>query len=130
MAGITDPDSVSTWAGNKPYQHGKENGMEQNDGTIVRYSVDGSQDGPVDLDVESNWENVWKQVVLNADGTVNLEKVKQELFDYWVCMQEVTRVYDELIWVRSPSGSARTSWRRSEKCGASWRRRSTGRLRG
>lgn len=65
-------------------------------GTIVRPPDDGSQDGLVDLDVESNWENVWKQIVLNEDGTVNLGQVKRELFDYWACMQEVTRVYDEL----------------------------------
>lgn len=70
--------------------------MDTVDGTIVQFPVDGSQEGPVDLDVESNWENVWKQIVLNEDGTVNLEQVKRELFDYWVCMQEVTRVYDEL----------------------------------
>jgi hypothetical protein len=70
--------------------------VDTENGTIVQFSVDDSQEGPIDLDVESNWENVWKQIVLNEDGTVNLGQVKRELFDYWVCMQEVTRVYDEL----------------------------------
>jgi hypothetical protein len=42
---------------------------------------------------EENWDNFWKDIVTNPDGTVNLEQVKKELSDFLFVMGEVPKVY-------------------------------------
>lgn len=32
--------------------------------------------------VEENWEEFWKDIILNKDGSVNLDQLKKELFDF------------------------------------------------
>lgn len=45
---------------------------------------------------EDRWDDFWAPIVLNEDGTVNLEQVKRELGDYRFVMGEVARVYDHV----------------------------------
>ena len=38
----------------------------------------------------------WKDLVCNEDGTLNLQKVKGELHDYGVILDQVREVYDHV----------------------------------
>lgn len=49
-----------------------------------------------DIEVEKVWEEFWAPIVLNADGSVNLDQVKKELYDFRTCIEEVTKVYDSI----------------------------------
>jgi hypothetical protein len=43
--------------------------------------------------VEAEWESLWKSIVTNKDGTVNLEQLKKELYDFSFVMEQVAKVY-------------------------------------
>lgn len=45
---------------------------------------------------EEVFEEFWRPLVCDASGDLDPDKVKRELFDYWVCLQEVPKVYDEV----------------------------------
>lgn len=47
----------------------------------------------LDAEIESNFENFWKAIIMNEDGSVNLEQVKKELFDFSFVMEQVPKVY-------------------------------------
>lgn len=47
-------------------------------------------------EVEENFNTFWKDIVTNADGTLNLQAVKNELFDYSQYMHETSIVYDTI----------------------------------
>lgn len=47
-------------------------------------------------DVEEKWNSFWKEIILNEDGTVNLEQVKKELFDFSFMLEQVPKVYYEI----------------------------------
>lgn len=46
---------------------------------------------PEVLDV---WESFWKRICANPDGSLNLEAIQKELFDFHTVMEEVSKVYD------------------------------------
>lgn len=63
---------------------------------LKRYAAEQPPPSPVEVDygnVEGNWENFWKGIVCNEDGTINLEQVKKELSDFYFVMGEVPKVY-------------------------------------
>lgn len=44
-------------------------------------------------DYEQVYEDFWKELVANPDGTLNVDAVKRELFDWYFAMGEVAEVY-------------------------------------
>jgi hypothetical protein len=46
--------------------------------------------------VDEVWQSFWKDICENADGTLNIEQIKKELADYKVCLDEVSKVYDDI----------------------------------
>jgi hypothetical protein len=42
---------------------------------------------------EQVYEDFWKPII-EKDGSVDLEQIKKELYDYYVFMEEVAKVYD------------------------------------
>jgi len=42
---------------------------------------------------EQDWEEFWKEIILNPDGSINLEQLKKELSDFSIVMEEVPKVY-------------------------------------
>lgn len=47
-------------------------------------------------EVVERWDNFWAEMVTRRDGTVDVDQVKCELYDYWVCIDEVPKVYGEI----------------------------------
>jgi hypothetical protein len=47
-------------------------------------------------DYERTYDDVWKPLIENEDGTLNLDQIKRELRDYWVQMDEVSQAYSEI----------------------------------
>ena len=46
-------------------------------------------------DVDDVYEEFWKSII-EPDGEIDFEQVKKELFDYWVVIHEVSKVYCEI----------------------------------
>ncbi|MFF2529275.1 hypothetical protein ACFVS2_10275 [Brevibacillus sp. NPDC058079] len=44
-------------------------------------------------DYEKNWEEFWKDICTNQDGSINLDQVKRELSDYQMVMNTASEVY-------------------------------------
>jgi hypothetical protein len=44
-------------------------------------------------DHEQVWDEFWKEICTNPDGTINLDQIKRELFDYRFMLHEVPKVY-------------------------------------
>ncbi|MED1863298.1 hypothetical protein P4V41_07500 [Fictibacillus nanhaiensis] len=51
---------------------------------------------------EKVYQEFWKAIVENEDGTLNVEQIKKELADYRVLLKEVPKVYDELAGFSKP----------------------------
>lgn len=47
-------------------------------------------------DYESEYEIFWKSLVTNPDGSLNLDQIKRELYDYSTLMTNVGKLYYEL----------------------------------
>jgi len=47
-------------------------------------------------EIEKVYEEFWKDIVENPDGTINLDQVKMELYDFKVVMDEVSQVYCDI----------------------------------
>ncbi|MDF7810718.1 hypothetical protein [Hymenobacter sp. YC55] len=45
---------------------------------------------------ERVWNDFWKDICTNPNGSINLEQVKRELADYHGILEEVSKVYDTL----------------------------------
>lgn len=48
------------------------------------------------IDVEKIWNEFWKEIVCNPDGTINIEQVKKELADFSFVMEQVPAVYEHI----------------------------------
>ena len=46
--------------------------------------------------VEEVWQEFWKDIVCDESGTINLEQLKKELYDYSIVLNEVPKVYCEI----------------------------------
>lgn len=47
-------------------------------------------------EVENTWNEFWKPIVSNPDGSINLEQLKKELYDFRQVMNNVPEVYDHI----------------------------------
>lgn len=47
-------------------------------------------------EVEETFEEFWRDIVTNADGTLDVDQVKRELHDYRTLLREVPRVYQRV----------------------------------
>lgn len=47
-------------------------------------------------DYEKEYELFWKSIVENEDGTLNLDQIKRELYDYGELMHAASTVYCEI----------------------------------
>ena len=47
-------------------------------------------------DVEQVYQDFWKEIICDKDGNIDIEKVKNELCDYYIMLQEVPKVYIEI----------------------------------
>lgn len=47
-------------------------------------------------DYEENYNKFWREIVQNPDGSINLDQVKRELFDFYRVMQNAAEVYCEI----------------------------------
>lgn len=47
-------------------------------------------------EVNQVFDDLWAKIVLNPDGSLNVEQVKRELFDFKIVMGEVGKVYMEI----------------------------------
>ena len=50
----------------------------------------------IEKEVEEDYNNLWKDIIENEDGSVNIEQVKKELYDYSKLMDRTMKLYDEL----------------------------------
>lgn len=44
-------------------------------------------------EVDQVFNNFWREIVCNGDGSLNEEQVKKELYDFYVAMENVPKVY-------------------------------------
>jgi hypothetical protein len=47
-------------------------------------------------DYAQTYEDFWREIVENPDGTLNLDQIMRELHDYRVVMHEVSIAYDDV----------------------------------
>ena len=47
-------------------------------------------------EIDRVFSEFWMSIVMNEDGSLNRERVKLELFDYYRVMGEVSRAYDDI----------------------------------
>ncbi|QNR65385.1 hypothetical protein IAQ67_15945 [Paenibacillus peoriae] len=52
------------------------------------------------------WEGEWKDICTNEDGTVNLDQIQRELFDYAFILDQVPKVYEEVAGLSKPNAYA------------------------
>ncbi len=50
----------------------------------------------MDNDIEQIWNKVWKPILVKEDGKIDIEQVKKELFDYYVIIGEMSKVYNSV----------------------------------
>ena len=50
----------------------------------------------IDEEVEKEYQEFWKDIVENEDGTLNKEQVKKELCDFSMVMDNCTKAYIEM----------------------------------
>lgn len=60
-------------------------------------------------DVEREFDKFWKSLIINKDGSINLEHLKRELSDYSTVLGEVSQVYDHVTHgnISKPNTSAK-----------------------
>lgn len=46
-----------------------------------------------DKEYEKVWEDFWKDIVCNEDGSINIEQVKKELSDFHFILEQIPKVY-------------------------------------
>ena len=51
---------------------------------------------PVDPEVEQVYQEFWKDIICNEDGSINIEQLKKELHDYSRVLDNVPAVYCEV----------------------------------
>lgn len=45
-----------------------------------------------DQEVEDNWNDTWKDILIKDDGTVDIEQLKKELFDFSEMIDRMVKV--------------------------------------
>ena len=52
----------------------------------------------LDAEVEEVWREFWQPIVCDADGNVDMDLIKCELYDFHIVMDEVRKVYDHVTY--------------------------------
>ncbi len=47
-------------------------------------------------DYEKTFNEFWAEIVLNPDGSLNVDQIKRELHDYRALLENVPKVYDHI----------------------------------
>lgn len=47
-------------------------------------------------EVEQVYQDFWRFIIEKKDGSMNLDQLKLELYDYYQAIQNVTKVYEEI----------------------------------
>lgn len=47
-------------------------------------------------DYEQVWKECWEEICTNEDGSLNLDQIKRELYDYWFMLENVPVVYEHI----------------------------------
>lgn len=47
-------------------------------------------------DYEQDYENFWKEIVENPDGSINMDQVKRELHDFGTLIKNTSIVYEHV----------------------------------
>lgn len=42
------------------------------------------------------YEDFWKEIICDADGNINIEQLKKELYDFYIMIENVPKVYCEV----------------------------------
>lgn len=73
-------------------------------------------------DYENTYDEFWKEIVENPDGTLNLDQIKRELHDYAKIMDEASKVYDDVTGSRisKPNASASAVIAAANECTEEW----------
>lgn len=59
-------------------------------------------------DYEESWESFWKEICTKEDGSLNIDQIKRELFDYSYLMKQAARVYSEVAGLSKTNYDATT----------------------
>lgn len=72
----------------------------------------------VNKEYEKVWEEFWKDIVCNKDGSINVEQVKKELCDYNFMLEQVPKVYSHITngLLGKPNYKAETVINEFESC--------------
>lgn len=54
----------------------------------------------MNTNVEKHYQEFWKPIVENPDGSLNIEQVKKELSDFKMVMDGASKVYDQITGSR------------------------------
>jgi hypothetical protein len=61
-------------------------------------------------DHEETFVKFWQPIICKRNGDIDLDKLKQELHDYFIVIQEVTLVYAELTGGRISKPNADSNY--------------------
>lgn len=69
-------------------------------------------------EVEKVWEDFWKGLVCNEDGSINVEQIKKELCDYHFMLEQIPKVYCRITngMLSKPNYLAETVIKEFETC--------------
>lgn len=59
-------------------------------------SLELPDEAPDITSTEDVFDKFWKPIILNPDGTLNLEQIKKELHDFYTMLKNVPVVYDHV----------------------------------
>ena len=64
----------------------------------------------MNAEVEEKWESFWKSIVCNKDGSLNMEQIKKELFDYSTVMDCASKAFDAVTGGRLSKPNSDPGW--------------------
>ncbi|MCR3760403.1 hypothetical protein KYB31_15605 [Clostridium felsineum] len=49
-----------------------------------------------DNEIEKEWNEFWKEIVCNKDGSININQLKKELSDFSFILEQIPKVYSHI----------------------------------
>ncbi|MGG1652265.1 hypothetical protein ABHN03_03960 [Paenibacillus sp. NRS-1775] len=59
-----------------------------------------------DITYQQVWEEKWKEICTNEDGSLNLDQIQREFADYSFMLDQVPKVYGEVAGLSKPNAYA------------------------
>lgn len=50
----------------------------------------------LDSTPDETYESFWEEIITNPDGSLNLEAIKQELYDYYLVIENTSKIIDSI----------------------------------